>query len=86
MPIKTTEPLSKIISQGIKEQYFDTKYPEESAKAFIGVSAMVMQGLYNIKPGSEEYLRKLNATIDFLERILGTKPGLIINAYKKMEV
>ena len=84
MPVKTAKPLSKIISQGVKEKYFDTKYPQEAAKAFIGVSAMVMQGLYDMKPGSEEYFRKLNATIDFLERILGAKSGLIINAYKKI--
>jgi hypothetical protein len=85
MPTKTAEPLSKIITQGIKEHYFNTKYPEEAAKAFIGVSAMVLQGLYIMKPGSEEYLRKLHATIDFLERILGAKSGVILNAYKKME-
>ena len=85
MPVKTAKSLSKIISQGVKEKYFDTKYPQEAAKAFIGVSAMVMQGLYDMKPGSEEYFRKLNATIDFLERILGAKSGLILNAYKKME-
>ena len=85
MPIKTAKPLSKIISQGVKEEYFDTKYPEEAAKAFIGVSAMVMQGLYDMKPESKEYFRKLDATIDFLERILGAKSGLINNAYKKME-
>ncbi len=83
MPNKTTGPLAKIITQGVKEQYFNTQYPEESAKAFIGVSAMVLQGLYDMKPGSEEYVRKLNATIDFLERILGAQSGLIINAYKK---
>jgi len=85
MPTKTAKPLSKIISQGVKEKYFDTKYPQEAAKAFIGVSAMVMQGLYDIKPGSEEYFRKLNATIDFLERMLGAKSGLILNSYKKLE-
>ena len=84
MPVKTSKPLSKIITQGVKEKYFDTKYPEEAAKAFIGVSAMVMQGLYDIKPGSEEYFRKLNATIDFFERILGAKSGLILNSYKKI--
>jgi len=83
IPRKTAGPLSKIITQGVKEKYFNTKYPGEAAKAFIGVSALVMQGLYDIKPESEEYLRKLNATIDFLERILGAKSGLIINAYKK---
>ena len=84
MPEKTAKPLSKIITQGVKEKKFDTKYPEEAAKAFIGVSAMVMQGLYDMKDGSEEYIVKLNATIDFLERILGAKSGLILNYYKKI--
>ena len=84
MPVKTAKSLSKIISQGVKEKYFDTKYPQEAAKAFIGVSAMVMQGLYDMKPGSEGYFRKLNATIDFLERILGAKSGLLLHSYKKI--
>jgi len=85
LPVMIAEPLSKIISQGVKEKYFDTTFPQEAAKAFIGVSAMVMQGIYNIKPGSEKYTRLLLATFDFLERILGAKSGLILNAYKKME-
>ncbi|OYT28954.1 hypothetical protein B6U98_03595 [Thermoplasmatales archaeon ex4572_165] len=84
LPVMISEPLSKIISQGVKEKIFDTAYPQEAAKAFIGVSSMVMQGIYNIKPGSEEYTKMLLATIDFLERILGAKSGLILNAYKKI--
>jgi hypothetical protein len=78
------EPLSKIISQGVQEKIFDTAFPKEAAKAFMGVSAMVLQGIYNIKPGSKEYNKMLLATIDFLERILGAKSGLILNAYKKI--
>jgi AcrR family transcriptional regulator len=84
IPVRTIEPLSKIISQGVKEKYFNTSFPQEAAKAFIGISAMVMQGIYNIKPGSTEYKRMLLATFDFLERILGAKSGLILNAYKKI--
>ena len=84
MPVTIAKPLSKIINQGVEEKYFDTNFSEEAAKAFIGVSAMVMQGVYDMKPGSEEYIRKLNATIDFLERILGAKSGIIKNAYKKI--
>jgi len=84
LPVIIAEPLSKIISQGIQEKIFDTAFPQEAAKAFIGISAMVMQGIYNIKPGSEEYTRMLLATIDFLERILGAKSGLILSAYRKM--
>jgi AcrR family transcriptional regulator len=85
LPVIIAEPLSKIIVQGVKEKIFNTVYPHEAAKAFIGVSSMVMQGIYNIKPGSEEYTKMLLATIDFLERILGAKSGLILNFYKKME-
>ena len=85
LPVMIAEPLSIIISQGVQEKYFDTAFPLEAAKAFIGVSAMVMQGINNIKPDSEEYTKMLLATIDFLERILGAKSGLILNAYKKME-
>ena len=85
LPVMIVKPLSKIISQGVQEHYFDTAYPQEAAKAFIGISAMVMQGIYNIKTGSEEYTRMILATIDFLERILGAKPGLIVDAYKQME-
>jgi len=83
LPNMIAEPLSKIISQGIEEKIFDTAFPQEAAKAFIGISAMVMQGIYKIKQDSEEYTRMLLATIDFLERILGAKSGLILTAYKK---
>ena len=84
LPVMIAEPLSKIISQGVKEKIFDTAYPQEAAKAFIGVSSMVMQGIYNIKPSPAEYNRMLQATFDFLERILGAKSGLIFNPYKKI--
>jgi AcrR family transcriptional regulator len=85
LPVMIAKPLSKIITQGVKEKIFNTAYPHEAAKAFIGVSSAVMQGIYNLKPGSEEYMKILLATIDFLERILGAKSGLILNYYKKME-
>jgi hypothetical protein len=81
-PNKTSIPLSKIISQGVNEGLFDTKYPVDAAKAFIGVSAMVLQDIYNYEPGSEIYKEKLMATIDFLERILGIESGLLLKAFK----
>jgi AcrR family transcriptional regulator len=83
LPVMIAEPLSKIITQGVQEKMFDTAFPQEAAKAFIGISAMVMQGIYDIKSGSEEHRRMLFATIDFLERILGAKSGLILNEYRK---
>ena len=79
----TIAPLSTIIKQGVQEGVFNTQYPEDAAKAFVGVSAMILQGIYNIKPSSEEYKKKLQASFDFIERILGAKPGLVLKAYKK---
>ena len=45
---------------------------------------MVLQGIYHIKPGSEEYKRKLLATFDILEKMLGAKRGLIMDTFKKL--
>jgi hypothetical protein len=84
IPTMIVAPLSTVIKQGVQEGVFNTKFPEETAKAFIGVSAMILQGVYNIKPDSAEYKRMLLATFYFLERILGAKSGLIENAYKKI--
>jgi AcrR family transcriptional regulator len=84
IPKKTVKPLAKIITQGIEEKIFHTDYPEETAKAFIGVSAMVLQGIYNIKPGSEEYKRKILATFYILEKMFGAKQGHITDTFKKI--
>ena len=81
-PSKTVGPIASIISQGVKEGYFDTKYPLDAAKAFIGVTAMVLQGIYNVKPNSDEFKHKFFATFDFLGRILGAKNGSIISVYR----
>ena len=83
IPIETVGPLSNIISQGIKEKVFSTKYPESAAKAFISITAMVLQGIYSIEIESDEFKRKFLATFDFLERILGAKSGSILDVYKK---
>ena len=83
IPFHTIGPLSYIISQGIQERLFSTKYPEEAARAFIGITAMVLQGIYTLEPGSNEYKRKVSATFDFLERILGAQSGIILTTYKK---
>jgi hypothetical protein len=83
IPVETIGPLSSIISQGVDEKLFDTKYSDDAAKAFIGVSAMVLQGIHQSDPDSEEFKRKFLATFDFLERILGAKTGLILMTYKR---
>lgn len=81
IPHETVAPLAYIIKQGVEEGVFNTEYPEDAAKAFIGVSAMVLQGIDSADQDSGEFIRKLRATFDFIERILGTGKGTIMNAF-----
>ena len=83
IPSGTMRPLTAIIKQGIDEGMFDTSYPNEAALAFIGVTAMVLKGLDSMDQQSEEFRRKLMATFDFLERILGTQKDLLFKRYKE---
>lgn len=83
IPFEIVGPLTRIIKQGVEEGVFNTKYPEDAAKAFIGISAMVLQGIGSADPNSEELMRKFRVTLDFIERILGAENGAIINAYTK---
>ena len=81
VPLQTVGPLARIFKQGVAEGIFNTQYPEDAAKAFNGISAMVLQGIDNADHNSEEFRRKFMAIFDFTERILGTESGLIINAF-----
>lgn len=81
IPHETVEPLAYIIKQGVEEGVFNTEYPEEAAKAFIGVSAMVLQGIDSADQNSEEFVRKFRANFDFIERILGTEKGAIMDVF-----
>ena len=82
IPMGTIGPLSRIIKQGIDEGSFDTIYAEDAAKAFFGVTAMVLQGVDSADQTSKEFHRKLMATFDFLERLLGAKNGSIGDAFR----
>lgn len=65
----------QMIEQGVSEGIFDTKYPMEAAFVIFNlVSALFERGhvLEDILGGLEE---RFDAAIDFIERILGVKPG-----------
>jgi AcrR family transcriptional regulator len=83
IPSETIGPLSKIIQQGVDEGLFNTHFPFDAANAFIGVTALVLRGIDSADHQSKEFVRKLMATFDFLERILGAENGSLLNAYKK---
>jgi AcrR family transcriptional regulator len=83
IPLQTVGPLARIFKQGVGEGIFNTPYPEDAAKAFNGISAMVLQGIDSADHNSEEFRRKFMAIFDFTERILGTESGVIINAFRE---
>lgn len=84
-PQETIGLFTRIIKQGIEEGNFNTKYPEETAKAYIGAIAFILQGLDNLEPNSPELKRKFMATSYFAERILGAEEGSIIKVFMEKD-
>ena len=83
IPPGTIGPISRIIKQGVDEGSFDTTYPEDAAKAFFGVTAMVLQGIDNADQTSKDFHRELMATFDFLERLLGAETGSLVDTFRR---
>jgi hypothetical protein len=83
MPIKKTQVIVKIISQGVEEGFFETKYPEDAAQAFIGLSTVIMQDIYTMDKNTEQFNNKLLAVFYFTEKILDAKKGLLLTYYNK---
>jgi hypothetical protein len=81
IPLETVGPLAHIFKEGVDEGIFNTSYPDYAAKAFNGISAMVLQGLDNTD--TDEIKRRFMVIFDFIERILGTESGVIINAFRE---
>jgi hypothetical protein len=83
IPLETVGPLAHIFKEGVEEGIFNTPYPEDAAKAFNGISGMVLQGMDGADHNPEEIKRKFIIIFDFVERILGTEGGAISDVYMK---
>ena len=83
IPFETVGPLAHIFKEGVEEGIFNTPYPEDAAKAFNGISGMVLQGIDGADHNLEEIKRKFIVIFDFVERILGTEGGAISDVYMK---
>lgn len=81
IPLETVGPLAHIFKEGVDEGSFNTPYPEYAAKAFNGISAMVLQGLDNAD--TDEIKRRFMVIFDFIERILGAESGVISKAFRE---
>lgn len=65
---------SSIISQGIEEGTFHVNFPLETTEILLsGIHFITDLGIFNWS--KEQYLRKVNACADLIERVLGIVPG-----------
>lgn len=81
IPFETVGPLTHIFKEGVDEGIFNTPYPDYAAKAFNGISAMVLQGLDSADHDPDEIKKRFMVIFDFIERILGTESGVISNVF-----
>jgi AcrR family transcriptional regulator len=65
---------SKAIDQGIKEGIFHVKYPLETTEIILaGIHFITDLGVFNWN--KEQYWRKVNASAELIEKVLGIAPG-----------
>ncbi|MDY6865606.1 MAG: TetR/AcrR family transcriptional regulator [Halobacteriota archaeon] len=66
----------RIIKEGVHEGIFDTKHPMEAALVIINSNIVLFERTFGLEEilGSPE--ERYSAAIDFIERILGAKPGI----------
>lgn len=83
---KFSKPLSKIIEQGVKEGFFDCKYPDFAALYILNVNISVGVGTDLYDKSVEEQKKLIFIVFDMIERILGAKPGLFFEYMKKQNL
>jgi len=83
---KFSKPLSRIIEQGVKEGFFDCKYPDFAALYILNVNISVGVGTDLYDKSVEEQKKLIFIVFDMIERILGAKPGLFFEYMKKQNL
>ena len=83
---KFSKPLSKIIKHGVKEGFFDCKYPEYAALYVLNVniSLGVSGDFYN--KSIEKQRELIFIVFNMIERILGAKTGIFFQYIKKQKL
>lgn len=77
--------LKKIIEQGIKDGLFDTKYPYETAMAFLSFVGMLFDAKQLFEMTNEEKKRRIEAGFYLMEKILGAEHGSLAEPFLNME-
>jgi len=80
-------PFSRIIEDGVKEGFFNVKYPEMAALSIIETAGAIshIHETYSLEEKTEKMNEMRDATFDFIERILGAEPGIFMNYASRME-
>ena len=78
---------SRMIEEGVKEGFFDVRYPEMAALSIIETAGAIsyIHETYRLEENAEKIKELTDATFDFIERILGAKPGIFVEYASKME-
>jgi hypothetical protein len=67
-----------MIEEGVRESFFNVRYPEMAALSIIGTAGAIshIHETYRINEITD-------ATFDFIERVLGAEPGILIKYASK---
>ena len=80
-------PFSQMIEEGVDEGFFDVRYPELAALSIMETAGAIshIHETYRLEDKTEKMNEITDATFDFIERILGAKPGIFREYALKME-
>lgn len=80
-------PFSRMIEEGVEEGFFNVKYPEMAALSIIETAGAIshIHETYRLEEKTERMKELTDATFDFIERILGAKPGIFMEYASRME-
>jgi AcrR family transcriptional regulator len=80
-------PFSRMIEEGVEEGFFNVKYPEMAALSIIETAGAIshIHETCRLEEKTERMKELTDATFDFIERILGAKPGIFMEYASRME-
>jgi len=78
---------SRMIEEGVRDGFFDVRHPEMAALSIMKTAGAVshIHETYRLEKNTERMKELTDATFDFIERILGAKPGIFMEYASKME-
>jgi hypothetical protein len=78
---------SRMIEEGIEEGFFNVKYPEMAALSIMETAGAIshIHETCRLEENTEKIKEITDATFDFIERILGAKPGIFMEYASRME-